>query len=142
MNTTSKVQLLDAGIIPCVKAKYKRRLLLRVFDNLDKGEKYIYNVDVLTAMRWTVEKWDSFSADVIRQCFLHCLNENGNERSTVEEEVQDIALQSIDRDVQEHGVKFTKAGIKKLLNPQEENNDAETLNREDSSLHCGVVRRE
>lgn len=56
-NTTRKVQLLDAGIIAWVKAKYKGGLFLCVFGNIDMGPKSIYNADVLTAMRWTSEAW-------------------------------------------------------------------------------------
>eukprot|EP00171_Calliarthron_tuberculosum_P022968 IDg22968t1 len=43
-NTTSKIQLLDAGIIAALKAKFRRKLLFRVFYNIDAGRKSIYNV--------------------------------------------------------------------------------------------------
>lgn len=65
-NTTSRVQPLDAGIIAWVKAKYKRRLLLRVFENLEALSKNVYSVDVLTAIRWTEREWNSCPADVIK----------------------------------------------------------------------------
>lgn len=50
-NTTSCVQLIDAGIITWVKCCYKHRLLLRISENLEVLEKSIYYVDVLTAIR-------------------------------------------------------------------------------------------
>lgn len=37
-NTTSKIQPLDAGIIAWVKTKFRRRLLLRIFENIDMGK--------------------------------------------------------------------------------------------------------
>lgn len=40
-NSTSKVQTLDAGIIASVKATFRRRLLSRVSDNMDTGNKFM-----------------------------------------------------------------------------------------------------
>lgn len=56
LNKTSNVQPLDAKIIAWVKAKYKSRLLFRVFENLEGGKKLIYNVDILKASQWTYEE--------------------------------------------------------------------------------------
>ena len=55
-NTTSKLQPLDAGIIATVKGMYRRRLLFRVFENVEAGRTSIYNIDVLTAIRWITEE--------------------------------------------------------------------------------------
>lgn len=64
-STASNMQPLDAGILDCVKAKYKHRMLFRDFENLDVGKKSIYNVGILTALPWTYEKWDIFPAYVV-----------------------------------------------------------------------------
>lgn len=45
--TTSKIQPLDGSVIAWVKARYRRRLLLLVLDNIDVGMKSVYNVDIL-----------------------------------------------------------------------------------------------
>lgn len=74
-NTTSKVQPLDAGIIAWVKAKYKLRLLLRGFESFEAEKKSIYNLDVLTEIRWTEREWDSCPAQFIHNCFTHRLKQ-------------------------------------------------------------------
>lgn len=55
-NGTSSMQSLDAGMIAQVKNKYRRRLMLQIFENIDTGRKSIYNVDVLTAILWISEE--------------------------------------------------------------------------------------
>lgn len=64
-NATSRVQPLNTGINAWVKAKYRCRLLFRIFVNLDVGKKIIYNVDILKALRWTYEDGVSFLVDFI-----------------------------------------------------------------------------
>lgn len=45
-----KIQPLDAGITPWVKAKHKRQLLLRVVEKSEAEKISNYNVEVLTAI--------------------------------------------------------------------------------------------
>lgn len=68
---------------------------------------------------------------VLGKVSLHCLKENGIKINNVEEAVQVTALQIMERDAYDDGLKFTRAGLKNLLNRQEENKVAEQLNRED-----------
>lgn len=117
-NTTSKIQPLDAGIIAWVKAKYKRRLLLRVFENLESSKKSIYNVDVLTAIRWTEQEWANCPPKVIFNCFTHCWKlETTDEEGTIADET----LHYMARDAEEHGLRVSKANLEFLLIPTEEN---------------------
>ena len=127
-NTTSKLQPLDAGVIAYVKAMYRRRLLFRVFDNIDAGRKSIYHVDILTAMRWTVEEWESCPATVIKNCFSHCFKQDCQAIEELEAELQAKTLQNMERDAKEHGIAYTKTGIQNLLNPGDEDNVVEDLN--------------
>lgn len=59
--TTSLIQPLHAGKIDTVKGKFRRRILFRVFENIDACRKSIYNIDILTVMRWATEDWNSSS---------------------------------------------------------------------------------
>lgn len=61
-NATSYVPPLDAGFIASLKAAYRERLLLRVFDNIACGAKLVYNVDILTTMKLVQKDWDNISA--------------------------------------------------------------------------------
>lgn len=126
-NTTSKVQPLDAGIIAWVKNKYRTRLLLRVFDNIDMGRKSIYNVDVLTAMRWTTEAWSACPPAIFKNCFLHCLKSSveivEEERGVNNSDVVD----QMERDANEHGVTFTKVALESLLCPEAEDDVTEVV---------------
>lgn len=130
-NATSKVQPLDAGIIAWVKGKYKRRLLFRVFDNIDMGSKSIYNVDILCAMRWTQEEWESCPANVIKNCFDHCLKQDVEKSEEERGSAVRSTLDSMERDATEHGARFTRTGLENLLNPEEENNVTEEPTLED-----------
>lgn len=129
-NTTSKVQPLDAGVIAWVKRKYKRRLLLRVFDNIDMGRKSIYNVDILTAIRWTGEEWENCPPRVIRNCFLHCFKKQDiceKERGDDREDV----LNRMESDAEEHNVAYTRAGLENLLHPDGEDDIEENVGVEE-----------
>lgn len=48
--STSIVQPHEAEIIAWVKKDYRRRVLLRIFQNIEAGRKSVYNVDILTTM--------------------------------------------------------------------------------------------
>lgn len=50
-NTISKVRPLDGGLIAWVKASLNRRLHFCIFENIEFIKKYIYNVEILTAIR-------------------------------------------------------------------------------------------
>ena len=119
-NKTSKVKPLDAGIIAWVKNKYRRRLLMRVFDNIDMGRKSIYNVDVLTAMRWVTEEWDTCPSDVIENCFNHCLKATAQIGEEEREGGSEMVIEDMERDATEHGVTFSRVGLENLLCPEEE----------------------
>lgn len=69
-NKASLVQPLDAAVIEWVKSKYKRRLLFPVFDNIDMSKRSMYNVGILTAMRWTKEKWEIRPSSVVKKLFF------------------------------------------------------------------------
>lgn len=74
---TGQIQPLDAGIIAWVKVWYKRWLLPRVFNNIGMGWKSIYNVDVLTAIRWAKLESENCTLEVIKSCFRLCLEVGG-----------------------------------------------------------------
>lgn len=126
-NTTSKVQPLDAGIIAWVKNRYRRRLLMRVFDNIDMGRKSIYNVDVLTAMRWVSEEWDMCPSEVIENCFNHCLKLTAQIEEEKREGSSKMVIEDMERDATEHGVTFTRLGLENLLCPEEEDDVVEVV---------------
>lgn len=131
-NTTSKIQPLDAGIIAWVKRRYRRRLLFRVFENIECGKKSIYNVDILTAIRWTYDEWNACPSTVIRNCFRHCFSQGGTSQDAVSSEQADQdCLSSMQRDAAESGVEFTKAGLRDLLNPAEEDDVNESVTIEE-----------
>ena len=49
-NTTSKIQPMDASIIAAMKKWYRQKQIERAIDLADDNIKYIYKVDILTAM--------------------------------------------------------------------------------------------
>jgi DDE superfamily endonuclease len=70
-NLTSHVQPLDAGIIRCFKAHYRRAFCIRALDHDDAGESDIYKIDLLEAMLMAREAWNEVSATTIKNCWDH-----------------------------------------------------------------------
>eukprot|EP00171_Calliarthron_tuberculosum_P021547 IDg21547t1 len=120
--TTAKSSPLTLELLRGLRTITGARLLDRIFENIESGRKSIYNVDILTAMRWAVKEWDDCPATTIRNCFVHCtklgaengpgLSEDGN-REEVQAEIESL--------FEEYGMPFSRIGIEALLNPAEEN---------------------
>ena len=70
-NATSKIQPMDAGIIAAFKRRYRRYQLQDALDRDEQGDTDIYNVDQLTAMRWSKAAWEELPESVIANCFKH-----------------------------------------------------------------------
>lgn len=122
-NATSHIQPLDAGIIATLKAKYRRRVMFRIFDNIDVGAKSVYNVDVLTAMRWVKNEWEGLEKETIANCWRHCFQDS----STLTPQIESYNVESAIADAHEQSVRYSRIGIQSLLNPPEEDDVIETL---------------
>jgi len=70
-NLTPYVQPLDAGIIRCFKAHYRRAFCIRALDRDDAGEQEIYKISLLEAMLMAKEAWDSIEPTTIKHCWDH-----------------------------------------------------------------------
>ena len=71
-NTTSKIQLLDAGIIANWKVKYKKRLLRYVCGQIDvsrSASEIVKSVSLLMSIEWGRQAWYEVSADTIQRWF-------------------------------------------------------------------------
>src|SRR3954453_24062640 len=68
-NLTSFVQPLDAGIIRCFKAHYRRAFCHCALDLDDAGERDIYNINLLEAMLMAKEAWDAITPTMIENCW-------------------------------------------------------------------------
>lgn len=91
-----------------MKKKYRHRLLFRVFNSLDAGRKSIYNADMHTTMRWTLEEWENCPAFVIKNCFAHCFKQDGQRGTCVYAKVRTKSLQCMERDEKKYGATCTK----------------------------------
>ena len=68
LNTTAKIQHMDAGVIRCLKAHYRKslaKMCLLAFE----GKKE-FKVDVLEAMKLLNQAWSSVSEKSIQNCFM------------------------------------------------------------------------
>ena len=70
-NMTSFVQPLDAGIIRCFKAHYRRAFCLRAVELDEAGEDDIYKINLLEVMLLAKEAWASISMETIKNCWKH-----------------------------------------------------------------------
>lgn len=135
-NTTSRMQSLEVEIIATVKEKYRRRLLFRVFNNIDARVKTISNVDILTAMRSVMEEWIFLYTEDISDCWNNnCFKSAslGSSSDMVSEGHNNLRDQ-LARDVQEHFVAFSRVGIESFLNLVEEDAVNEVMSLE-TRLH-------
>ncbi|KIK81065.1 hypothetical protein PAXRUDRAFT_80468, partial [Paxillus rubicundulus Ve08.2h10] len=70
-NMTSFVQPLDAGIIRCFKAHYRRAFCLHAIELNEAGEDNIYKVNLLEVMLMVKDAWASISTETIQNCWEH-----------------------------------------------------------------------
>ena len=73
-NMTSKLHLLDQGIIRHVKVIYRKKLLLHVLAHMDDIATALdisRSVNVLSALTWIAQAWDETPSDIISKCFAH-----------------------------------------------------------------------
>ena len=79
VNTTSRLQPLDAGIIKNFKVHYRRLLVKHTLAKINDDSGEVVNassicksVDVLLAIRWIKEAWAAVSPNTIINCFRRC----------------------------------------------------------------------
>jgi DDE superfamily endonuclease len=70
-NMTSFVQPLDAGIIRCFKAHYRRQFCLCAIEKDELGERDIYKINLLEGMLMAREAWKRVDDATIRHCWNH-----------------------------------------------------------------------
>jgi DDE superfamily endonuclease len=70
-NMTSFVQPLDAGIIRCFKAHYRREFCIRAIEKDEAGERDIYKINLLEGMLMARVAWRQVEASTIKNCWGH-----------------------------------------------------------------------
>ena len=70
-NLTPYVQPLDAGIICCVKAHYRKAFCARAVDMDEAGESDIYKINLLEIMLMVRQAWDAVTPEMITNCWKH-----------------------------------------------------------------------
>ena len=68
---TSFVQPLDAGVIRCFKAHYRREFCLRTVELDEAGEDEIYSINLLEVMTMVREAWANVGSETIKNCWNH-----------------------------------------------------------------------
>ena len=68
---TSHIQPLDAGIIRCFKAHYRRLFCLRAIQQDEAEEQDIYNMNLLEALIMAERAWENVSSTTIQNCWKH-----------------------------------------------------------------------
>jgi hypothetical protein len=61
---------MDAGIIRCLKAHYRRQLLLKILNSLDENREF--TPTLFMAVQLLSQAWSSIEESTIRNCFHHC----------------------------------------------------------------------
>ena len=80
VNTTSRLQPLDAGIIKNFKVHYRKQLLIdkHVLTKVnaeganENASTICKSVDVLLAIRWIKQAWENVTISTIKNCFRRC----------------------------------------------------------------------
>ena len=78
VNTTSRLQPLDAGIIKNFKVHYRKQLLKHVLAKVNEegsnenASTICKSVNVLLAIRWIKQAWEDVTVSTIKNCFRRC----------------------------------------------------------------------
>ena len=70
-NLTPWVQPLDAGIIRCFKAHYRRLFCKDALERDELGEVNIYKINLLQVFRMATAAWNEVTPETIRNCWKH-----------------------------------------------------------------------
>lgn len=70
-NSTSKTQPLDQGIIASFKAHYRKRWLSYMLDELEQDHQPLKTVNLLKAIRWSIQAWHAVTPSTIAHCWWH-----------------------------------------------------------------------
>ena len=90
-NTVAKLQPMDAGIIACLKRRYRKWQYEMAIDNLNSNLCNIYNVDKLVAMKVVKAVWQKLSALTIHNCWNSTgLTSSDHQHSVLHSEDDDI----------------------------------------------------
>ncbi|KAI0996512.1 hypothetical protein K3495_g11669 [Podosphaera aphanis] len=68
-NSTSRTQPLDQGIIRAFKASYRKRWLEFMLDEYESERNPLQTVNVLKAIRWSIQAWNSVTELTIKNCW-------------------------------------------------------------------------
>ena len=67
-NTNSKIQPMDQGVIRSLKAKYRKNVVRKIIQSVDK-KKIPPKISFLQGMQMLVSAWDPLSTQTIMNCF-------------------------------------------------------------------------
>lgn len=70
-NLTPYMQSLDAGIIHCVKAHYRREFCLQAVDMDEAGQDDIYKINLLKLILMARQVWNAVTPETIQNCWRH-----------------------------------------------------------------------
>ena len=78
VNTTSRLQPLDAGIIKNFKVLYRKSLVKHTLAKINDSSVVVNassickSVDILLAIRWVKQAWESVTSETVKNCFRRC----------------------------------------------------------------------
>ncbi|KAI0992467.1 hypothetical protein K3495_g15718, partial [Podosphaera aphanis] len=141
-NTTSRIQLMDAGIISAFKRHYRNLHLQGALDKVDQGLDNFYKFDQLTAMKWSLVVWKEISTQTISSCFTHTgLSEESipsHTSHTLEADEQSIELRL--HEVSNRLAVRNAISIANFLNPIEVEEDQGAIEELDDSQIIEMVQ--
>jgi hypothetical protein len=70
-NLTSFIQPLNAGIICCFKAHYRKHFCQRAIDLNEAGVRDIYTISLKEGMELAEAAWKAITAETIQHCWNH-----------------------------------------------------------------------
>lgn len=119
-NSTSKTQPLDQGIIRTFKAYYRKQWLTYMVQEFEAARNPLRTINVLKALRWTLNAWSSLSPQVITNCWRHSqlISKDLVPETTEQEQIQ-TAREALCYLEQQCYIRSTM-DITSFLNPEEE----------------------
>ena len=103
LNTTSKTQPMDQGVIRSLKAKYRRKIIQRLIRAVDM-EKTFPETSILVAMQLLQSAWSEVSETTIQNCFRKVgISEKSAEEAINDQDdpFKDLAAEELEETISE-----------------------------------------
>lgn len=125
-NRASRTAPLDAVVIAAVKILNHHLFQYCRLENIDAQQNKIFKVDILTAIEWIHEEWNTLLMSTLEHCWKHCFPVDPFEEiwniDALENAINHKTRSELGNTAKDFNVNYIHPGIEKLLHVEDESN--------------------